>query len=62
MSSTTEKVVVLCPHCKAPSSIPTSVEQEIWIYKSFECWECKKEVPLTQDLKHYIYATRSDLF
>lgn len=56
------RVIVLCNHCKAPTQLPYQVELNIQNFKDYECWECKKVVPLNSDLRHYIYATRNDGF
>lgn len=56
------RVIVLCNHCKAPTQLPREVELNIQNFKDFECWECKKLVPIHSDLRYFIYATRSDGF
>jgi len=51
-------IVMLCPYCKAPTSVPLEVEKEIEEMRSYTCWECKNKVRIVPDLKHFARATR----
>ncbi len=57
-STKNNRVIVLCSSCKAPTALPREVERQVDKILNYECWECKNVVPITQDLRNFIYATR----
>lgn len=52
------RVIVLCKHCQAPTKLPKEIEFKIAHFTEYQCWECKKQVPITKDLRAFIWATR----
>lgn len=57
-STKNSRVIVMCGSCKAPTALPREVEKQIDRFVNYECWECKSVVNITNDLRHFVYATR----
>lgn len=53
-----EMLIVICPHCKAPTFVPPNIEKEIEEMRGYTCWECNHKVRISIDFKNYVRATR----
>jgi hypothetical protein len=53
-------LIVICPHCKAPSPVPPEVEQRIEDIDGFDCWDCNHKTRVSKDFKYFVIATRED--
>ncbi|PFP29375.1 hypothetical protein COJ96_10750 [Bacillus sp. AFS073361] len=51
-------IIMLCPYCKAPTSVPDEIEKQVEELRSYQCWDCKKKVRINPDFKYFVKATK----